>query len=113
MQETEPAMYNVAVGETIDINVTPIGTGVFVAASLDGHTLSRLPGSDNAPHYRFVADGPVGTAHILGMEFSFPQANQGSRYDVSITGDHGGSAGLKIKESDPIKDPFLTFTVTN
>jgi hypothetical protein len=113
MQETEPAMYDVAAGETIDVTVTAIGTGVFVAASLDGNTLSPLPSSANAPHYRFAADGPAGTGHILAMEFGFPQANNGSRYDVSLTGDRGGSAGFTIKESDSIKDPFLTFTVTN
>src|SRR5205807_4980440 len=96
MQETEPAMYNVAVGETIDIKVTPIGTGVFVTASLDGQTLSPLTGSSTAPHYRFVADGPVGAGHIMAMEFSFPEANEGSRYEVSITGDRGGSARFTI-----------------
>jgi hypothetical protein len=111
MHETEPAIFTVEAGETIDIRVTAIGTGVFVAASLDGHTLSPLPGSNNAPHYRFVA-GPAGTVHVLGMEFSFPQANAGSRYDVSITGDRGGSASFTIRESSALKDVSLEFTVT-
>ena len=111
MQETEPGIYTVEAGETIDIRVTAIGTGVFVAAGLDGHTLSRLPGSNNAPRYRFVA-GPAGTIHVLQMEFSFSQPNAGSRYDVSITGDQGGSASFTIRESSALKDPSLEFTVT-
>lgn len=111
MNETEPAVYTVEAGETIDVSVTPVGTGVFVAASLDGHTLSRLPGSNNAPRYRFVA-GPVVTVHILGMEFSFPGANAGSRYDVSISGSLGGSARFTIRENSALKEVTLEFTVT-
>ena len=111
MQETEPAMYNVSVDEVVDIRVTPIGTAVFVAASVDGGTLAPLSGSNNAPHYRFVARGPVGTDHVLGMEFSFPGAKKGSRYDVAICGSDGGSASFTIGVNNAIKDPFLTFTV--
>lgn len=110
MHETEPAIYTVETGETIDVNVTAVGAGVFVAASLDGATLSRLAGSDNAPRYRFVA-GSVGTIHILGMEFSFPQAAPGSRYDVTITGSRGGSASFTIRESSALKDVSLEFSV--
>jgi len=111
MHETEPAIYTVEPGEHIDIRVTPSGTGVFVAAGLDGQTLARLPGSDNAPSYRFVA-GAIGRVHIVQMEFSFPQANAGSRYDVAITGDRGGSASFTIRESSALKDPSLEFSVT-
>jgi len=111
MQETEPAIYTVEPGESIEISVTAVGTGVFVAASLDGKTLARLPGSNNAPRYRFVA-GPLGRVHVVQMEFSFPQAKAGSRYDVAITGDRGGSAKFTIRESSALKDPSLEFSVT-
>lgn len=113
MQETEPAIYSVAVGEVINVTVIPTGTGVFIAASLDGNTLSPLPGGGNTPHYRFVVGMPVGGAHLLGMEFSFPGNNPGSKYDVSITGSHGGSAAFTISNDDSVKDPFLTFNVTS
>ena len=113
MQEIEPLKYTVVLGEVIDVVVTPTGTGVFVAASLDGHTLSRLPGTNNAPHFRFIVNRPVGRTHFLELEFSFPGAGPGARYDTAISGDHGGSAGFTISKEDSVKDPFLRFKITN
>lgn len=113
MQEIEPLKYTALVGEVIDVVVTPTGTGVFVAASLDGHTLSPLPGTSTAPHYRFVVNRPVGRTHFLAMEFSFPGAGKGAKYDVSVSGDHGGSASFTISKEDSVKDPFLRFKVTS
>ena len=112
MQEIEPLKYLVELGETIDVIVTPTVTGVFVAASLDGHTLSPLPGTNTAPHYRFLVNRPIGRTHFLAMEFSFPGADKGAKYDTAITGSHGGSASFTISKDDSVKDPFLRFKVT-
>ena len=111
MTEVEPLKYTVELGETIDVVVTPTATGVFVAASLDGHTLSPLPGTGTAPHYRFLANRPIGRTHFLAMEFSFPGAGKGAKYDTAITGSHGGSASFTISKDDSVKDPFLRFKV--
>jgi hypothetical protein len=113
MQEVEPLKYTVVVGEVIDVVVTPTGTGVFLAASLDGHTLSPLPGTETAPNYRFLVNRPVGRTHFLAMEFSFPGAATRAKYDVAVSGDHGGSAGFAISKDDSVKDPFLRFKVTS
>jgi hypothetical protein len=121
MQETEPGIFAVAPGEIINIDVTPIGTGVFVAASLNGDTLSPSSGANTAPHYQFEAEGPVGTVHVLAMEFSFPEGDNSGfskpdevpRYEFSISGDQGGSSSFVVRENSPIKDPFFEFTVTN
>ncbi len=112
MQEIEPLKYTAALGEMIDIIITPTGTGVFVAASLDGHTLSPLPGTGNAPKYRFVINRPPGRTHFLAFEFSFPGAGKGAKYDVAIAGDQGGTASFVSKKEDAVKDPFLRFKVT-
>jgi hypothetical protein len=113
MQEIEPLKYTAQIGEVIDVVVTPTGTGAFVAASLDGHTLSPMPGTETAPHYRFVINRPVGRTDFLAMEFSFPGNEKGARYDVTITGDHGGSATLTVSVNNAVKDPILRFKVTS
>ena len=111
MQEIEPLRYTVVGGEQIDVVVTPIGTGVFVAASLDGHTLSPIPGTNAAPHYKFIVNRPVGRTQFLAMEFSFPQAGKAAKYDVSVSGSHGGLASFTISRDDAVKDPILRFKV--
>jgi hypothetical protein len=113
MKEIEPLRYTALVGETIDVVVTPTASGAFVAASLDGHTLSFMPGSDNAPHYRFVINRPVGRTHFLGMEFSFPESAKGAKYDVAVSGSGGGTATFDVSNEDSVKDPFLRFKVTS
>ena len=111
MQEIEPLRYTVVNGETIDIIVTPTGTGAFVAASLDGTTMSPIAGSDNAPHFKFVANRPVGRTHFVAMEFSFPGAGDNAKYDTAISGSNGGSAKFTISKNDSVKDPVLRFKV--
>ena len=112
MHETEPLKYTAMIGETIDVIATPTGTGVFIAASLDGHTLGPLAGSISAPHYKFLINRPVGRTHFLAMELSFPGGVAGAKYDISVTGDHGGSAAFTINKDDSVHDPFMRFKVT-
>jgi hypothetical protein len=112
MQKIQSLRYTANLSEEIDIAVTPTGTAAFVAASLDGHTLSPLPNTDNAPEYKFLINRPVGKTHFVAMEFSFPQAAAGAKYDVSVSGSNGGSDTFKVSATDAVKDVILRFKVT-
>jgi hypothetical protein len=110
MKTINSVQYEVAPGEVITIMVTPTGVGVFVAASLDGHTLAPLPGTAaTTPTYTFTANRPIGRTHFVMMEFSFPGAPNTAKYDVVITGSEGGSGTFTIKKTTAIKDPIIRF----
>ena len=111
MKKINSVQYEVALGEVITIKVTPVGVGIFIAASLDGHTLSALPNPPATPTYIFTANRPVTRTHFVMMEFSFPSAPNTSKYDVQITGSGGGSGAFTIKKTTAIKDPIIRFKV--
>lgn len=111
MQKIQALRYTAKIGEEISILVTPTGTGVFVAASLDGHTFSPIPNTANAPKYKFIINRPLGRTHFVEMEFSFSQAGAGAKYDVSVSGSDGGSDSFTIGRDDSVKDQFLRFRV--
>jgi hypothetical protein len=114
MKKIDPFKYEVKLGEAITIKVTPTGVGVFVAANLDGHTISPLPGTGTtAPTYAFTVNRPVGRTHFLMMEFNFPGAPKTAKYVVEITSAAPGSdkGGFTIKQTSPIQDPVVRFRV--
>lgn len=113
MKKIKPLRYSAQIGEEITIAVTPIGVGVFVAASLDGVTLTPAPDRPNAPRFLFAIGGPVGTSHFVEMEFSFPQAGAGARYDVAVSGSNGGSDSFTVSKNDAVKDKGLRFKATD
>ena len=112
MQKIKPLRYSARIGEKITIAVTPIGVGVFVAAALDGAVLTAEPDSPNAPRFEFDISGPAGTSHFVEMEFSFPQAGAGARYDVKVSGSNGGSDNFTVSKDDAVKDKGLRFKAT-
>jgi hypothetical protein len=112
MKTINSVQYEVSSGETVTIKVTPTGVGVFVAASLDGHTFSPLPGTANTtPTFTFIANRPVGRTHFVMMEFSFPGAPNTAKYDVLISGGGGGTGTFTIKKTTAVKDPLIRFKV--
>jgi hypothetical protein len=111
MKKIEPLRYTAQVGEEIDIVVTPTGTAPLVAASLDGHTFSPISGVGTAPRYKFIVNRPQGRTHFVEMEFSFPQAGPGAKYDVALSGSNGGSDDFSVGRDDAIKDQFMRFRV--
>ena len=112
MKKIQALRYTAKIGEEISILVTPTGTAAFVAASLDGHTFAPIPKTTNAPKYKFIINRPVGRTHFVEMEFSFPQAGAGAKYDVSVSGSDGnGSDSFSVGRDDSVKDQFLRFKV--
>lgn len=114
MKKIDSFKYQVTLGEVITVKVTPTGVGVFVAAVLDAHTISPMPGTQTTvPTYIFTVNRPVGKTHFLQMEFNFTGAPKSSKYDVEITSsDPGGDkGGFTIKQTSPIKDPLVRFIV--
>ena len=111
MNQINSFRYEVTTGETVTMVVTPVNVGVFVAASLDGHTFSPLPGGGATPTFVFTVTKPVGRSHFVMMEFSFPGAPNTAQYRVDLTGSNGGAFTFAIKKTSAIKDPIIRFKV--
>lgn len=111
MKKINAGKYHVASGETITIEVTPVGVGPFVAAARDGEVLLPESGTeDTKPTFIFTVD----SSSIVKMEFSFPGAPATARYDTAITSSEGGDpGGFTIKRNASIKDPNIRFIVVN
>jgi hypothetical protein len=111
MRKIKPLRYTAQVGEQINIVVTPVGMGVFVAAALDGNPLTPT-NPTTAPDFQFSIGGPVDSTHFVEMEFSFPGAGSGARYDVAVSGSNGGSDSFTVSKDDSVKDKGLRFKAT-
>jgi len=111
MQKIKPLRYAAQIGEQIEIGVTAVGVGVFVAAALDGNPLTLIDPNTTA-RYQFPIVGPVGSTHFVEMEFSFPGAGPAARYDVEVSGSNGGSDSFTVSKDDAVKDKGLRFKAT-
>jgi len=111
MKKIEPLRYTAQIGEEIDIVITATGTAPLIGASLDGHTFSPFSGIGTTPRYKFIINRPLGRTHFVEMEFSFPQAGAGAKYDVAVSGSNGGSDNFSVGKDDPVKDQFMRFRV--
>src|SRR5262245_47410346 len=112
MNQINQVKYEASLGEIVSIKVTPVQVGVFVAASLDGHTLAPLNGATNTPTYSFAVNRPLGRTHFVMMEFSFPGAPSGAKYTVDISSNSGDDVfTFVIKKSSAVKDPIIRFKV--
>jgi len=117
MRKLNAFKYEVSTGETITIKVTPTqfgSSGFSVEATLDSHSIDPLPGSANAPTYRFTVTRPAGKIHPVLMEFTFLAGSpNGAFYDVSISGqnDSGCPCGFTVKKTTANKEPAIRFLV--
>lgn len=117
MKKNDTFSYDVSVGEKITIKVTAInfGDSIFsVQAILDGNPITRLPGTVNAPIYEFAVTKPVGTSHVVVLEFMFgTPAN--ALYDVTISGenDQGCPCGFSVTKDDADLSRYIKFFVAD
>ena len=117
MQKVHTFRYTVLPGENITIRMNPVNFGDSlhsVAAVLDGNPFAPVPGTENAPIYKFCVTKPVDDRHLVIMEFSFlPDAPDAARYELDISGkdDVGCPCTLTITANTQDKSPGLKFDV--
>jgi len=112
MNKINKFLYTVVKGETVKIKVsfTPASkSGSFVVLTLDGETLQP---SGSPPVYQFTVTKDVEHEHLVIMDFTFmPDAPDGAKYDVEVSGSHGGVFAFAVNKGDPITDPAVRFRV--
>ncbi len=118
MKKTDNATYDVKIGETIKIQVTPKNFGASeprVRAFLDPNKISPIPPTtERAPTYQFMVTKTVNSIHKFRAEFTFqPDAPAAAQYEVKISGesDEGCPCGFTIKKTTALKDPVIRFIV--
>jgi hypothetical protein len=117
MQKVHTFRYSVLPGENITIQITPKNFGDSlhsVEAVLDGNAFAPVPGTQDAPTYKFCVTKPVDDRYLVIMEFSFlPDAPDDARYELDISGkdDVGCPCRLIITIDTQDKSPGLKFDV--
>ena len=113
MNKISKGVYQVAPGEQVTLECTPVEVGeAFVAAAVDGDVLVSPPGP--IPTFKFTASTIVGTKHIVKIECSFPGDTPATaRFDIKLKGSNGGEFSRSVANSDPIHDPEIEFGVVS
>lgn len=102
----DPYDFDVTKAETIQFNVTTVGTAEHIHLVLDGQALP-------AP-YRFSVTKSKPQIHVVSSEFDFdPGAPASAYYDIKLSGSLGGAFGVpRITPDSGVKDPGFSFGVT-
>lgn len=117
MKKNTTLSYDVKVGETITIKVSPQNFGASmpsVEATLDGGPFAPKSTTAGIITYQFTVTKPVDDVHTVIMEFTFlPGSPKNAQYGVVISGknDVGCPCGFTIKKTTANKEPAIEFFV--
>jgi|GEM_PF-3548762 len=97
MKQKEPFIYTVSPGETISIEIEPVGLSAQVRAAQNGKAIAAS-GPPTKPRFEFSVTEPPGNSHFVMIWYQFPaHAPNNAHYEVMV---HGTLAGSLVSEED-------------
>lgn len=97
MKQKEPFVYTATPGETISIEIEPVGLSPQVRAAQNGRAIAAS-GPPTKPRFEFAVTEPAGNSHFVMIWYQFPaHAPNNAHYEVTV---HGILADSPASEED-------------